>query len=930
MHATNPEDLQRPHGLLIYYDPRLFLPSQEALGGVGIPFVRWFGTDSSSHRPDLRVGGKYRLGKKIGSGSFGDIYLGINIISGEEVAIELESVKARHPQLTTSIWFGAGCDDLDPFLEGPFNVCNRKFSLKSVLLLADQLEWEGGYFRKTTLKEFGPAHRDFTVLHDNGIHNVAVDFCGCHLHGQTRHDRQLLQMRWFPSTNNRPQTCATFTCLDKFHALTLHSKCTPYDYYEALEYLTDGSGLNKPLNRYRPWLRMQRQYRHLLLLKRRGRGHAESGAAGTAIGELAIRCPVCPRPGVNLPDDWADAPPEDQGLYTQFFAIDACFSLKRRLISNDIRDPPLGSGFAYMVEWEPYRQHILNITDEKEMSNCSEFAALDYAKYQILEGVCGDRRRRRAFARATSLCNRRALETSNEASALATWTTSSRLSYDTSTNTSASSSHMTSRVNGLWSLKIACASCRSMFGSCYVANSSSSRCQKCTSKGTFCRVKSVTRWLFCSARGKQTARASSGFGRQSRASQAVRSCPVLAPDRTNSTTIGSFGIGESSLAWRSRCDAKQNNAKLELERQEDAFTSFCIEQSEHVPRWLAMVYDFEADESKPNPYAPATTDGLTEAQVRAQLDEQDQLDAANGVLPLHEVTPTEFISFGLDDEEEQRRLVVQAELKKAKQKTGDKIRLKPGRRKFKTSYDRWRELQATYMPSASLHFSGLNLPADTLLENTPLLLPSALTPETRDGPGCKAGLVEIESRLRHAQCKTSLVRLRAQLHIKKQLLIYKKNHSRHQGANTRSRALIARNEAKVKGFADCYQAARAALCRIEENVVWPVLKAADIRCMEDTDDLTKREAQRRRQQERRARQLAQLLELGVITREQMDEGLGSDDEDDSEENTKEKQPGEGESRRQISWIWTSAATTGSEQHLQEGSFYYLCAFRPDH
>lgn len=48
---------------------------------------------------DLRVGGKYRIGKKIGSGSFGDIYLGVNIISGEEVAIKLESCKAKHPQL---------------------------------------------------------------------------------------------------------------------------------------------------------------------------------------------------------------------------------------------------------------------------------------------------------------------------------------------------------------------------------------------------------------------------------------------------------------------------------------------------------------------------------------------------------------------------------------------------------------------------------------------------------------------------------------------------------------------------------------------------------------------------------------------------------------------------------------------------------------
>ena len=34
---------------------------------------------------ELRVGNKYRLGRKIGSGSFGDIYLGIfNLINYEK------------------------------------------------------------------------------------------------------------------------------------------------------------------------------------------------------------------------------------------------------------------------------------------------------------------------------------------------------------------------------------------------------------------------------------------------------------------------------------------------------------------------------------------------------------------------------------------------------------------------------------------------------------------------------------------------------------------------------------------------------------------------------------------------------------------------------------------------------------------------------
>jgi len=111
---------------------------------------------------DLRVGNKYRLGRKIGSGSFGDIYLGTNITNNEEVAIKLESVKTKHPQLFYESklykvlsggvgipyvkWYGVEgdynvlvMDLLGPSLEDLFNYCNRRFSLKTVLMLADQL-----------------------------------------------------------------------------------------------------------------------------------------------------------------------------------------------------------------------------------------------------------------------------------------------------------------------------------------------------------------------------------------------------------------------------------------------------------------------------------------------------------------------------------------------------------------------------------------------------------------------------------------------------------------------------------------------------------------------------------------------------------------------------------------------------------------------
>jgi casein kinase 1 len=112
---------------------------------------------------DVRVGGgKYKIIKKIGSGSFGEIYEGMNLETNETVAIKLENISSRHPQLIYESklikllqggpgvpavhWFGSEgnynvmvLDLLGPSLEDLFTICNRKLSLKTVLMIADQM-----------------------------------------------------------------------------------------------------------------------------------------------------------------------------------------------------------------------------------------------------------------------------------------------------------------------------------------------------------------------------------------------------------------------------------------------------------------------------------------------------------------------------------------------------------------------------------------------------------------------------------------------------------------------------------------------------------------------------------------------------------------------------------------------------------------------
>ncbi|ETO02144.1 hypothetical protein RFI_35290 [Reticulomyxa filosa] len=126
--------------------------------------------DSTKKISVLRVANeRYLLGAKVGNGSFGVLYEGKDEVTGETVAIKMEKCSTSYPQLpieykiysglkgSTGVpaarWYGKEgdynilvMDMLGPSLEDLFVFCNRRFSLKTICMLAIQMVNRNLYF----------------------------------------------------------------------------------------------------------------------------------------------------------------------------------------------------------------------------------------------------------------------------------------------------------------------------------------------------------------------------------------------------------------------------------------------------------------------------------------------------------------------------------------------------------------------------------------------------------------------------------------------------------------------------------------------------------------------------------------------------------------------------------------------------------------
>ncbi|TDL13861.1 hypothetical protein BD410DRAFT_734767, partial [Rickenella mellea] len=696
-------------------------------------------------------------------------------------------------------------------------------------------KWNGTFFEKITLKSMGlrvqlghsglspclsarAAPKDFTVIHTNGIHNVAVNFCGCSRSATSAGNayQQLLRRRWFPATHLQPQTCCTLECLHLFHLLTLQSKISGYDFYQSLASLTDNVGTCPPPDRRRQFMRIVREYKHLTTMKRAGRGHAPGGVAATAPGELAVLCAACPHPGVNLPDNWQDQPPEKQFLYTLSLSMDANFRLKNKMVSTVTHDQPLADGMAYFVPSAPYKEHLLNYTNQEDISSCSGLAALALANTKYSKGY-------RATGVGNVVCRHQCVMR-NGIGDLQKGERYVILELQRINVSSVTQVFISYDIACQWSVNF-----RKRWEELPDHLGDTASLIRGSGIGKFheyghgpkCRDKYSLNYLL-------------GVGRLD-GEGVERNWSWINPVAMSTKEMG-FGSRQDTLddhwgAWNFRKLKEMGPTLLrnithavpELRQQEAALKELeAVIDLKDLVEWKQMVSDWNADKSKPNPYRLPDS-GMSTADIRLALAEEEADDVHISTAAVSgDMSAAGMVSLAIEIEELQYVLVLAQEKKNT----------------IARKLSRLQEMQKIIVPAAAAHMEDAMDLDDSDPRKACLWLPSDFHTAAPQFV-YPQHVVEIETRLRHGQCRDALEQLRTQLVVKTRLLIFKAKNVRAQRPNTRARTLIASRDTRIKLITARYRRARQALKSLIGDGDWEKefreLRDDDVRGLHDPD-----------------------------------------------------------------------------------------------
>ncbi|KAI9437388.1 hypothetical protein BJY52DRAFT_1230141 [Lactarius psammicola] len=206
-----------------------------------------------------------------------------------------------------------------------------------------------------------------TSINCSGVFEMEVLFCACS--NAYSKDEQLLRAGLFPSTFKQIENIFTFAVLDNF-------------LINNLELLFKAAEHDKPMfpdhvpNRYKQLLRASHQWRDLKNRMQTGLGYQVEQETPQD-GSMAIFCPACPQPGINLPDDWKVKYPQDHLIQT--FIMDGNFSTEHMRYQMKEDNIALSPGMAFLANPDLYKAHLQSGAEMVQPSTCNTYKAIKQA-----------------------------------------------------------------------------------------------------------------------------------------------------------------------------------------------------------------------------------------------------------------------------------------------------------------------------------------------------------------------------------------------------------------------------------------------------------------------------------------------------------------------------------------------------------------------
>ncbi|KDR67025.1 hypothetical protein GALMADRAFT_106020 [Galerina marginata CBS 339.88] len=667
-----------------------------------------------------------------------------------------------------------------------------------------------------------------------GLHEIALDFCNCE-HRQPQFI-QLLRFGWFPATVGFPHTASTLRLLKFFQMLSFESKASAYEFYQTLSRLTDNTGTKIPRDRYRTLLRIIREYRHIKMLKRAGRGHSVGGAAGTTQGECAVICPACPHPGINLPNGWEKAPENMRFLYTLFLAIDANFRLKRKMVSSHASDPSLSHGWSYFVEENDFKDFLAEYGPiiVQAPSTCSNhnavnknngeagFAAtgagcVDDARHDMKRPCAvGDLQKGERYINMDYLfCS--TLRDNDLVEVVVSYDIACQWSINLWERFEKYPSWMHVDPNG-----------KKTFRYLVPKFHLPAHVKKCQTKYSFNYNPNVGR-----TEGEGVERGWSHIN------PVATSTREMGPGARRDTLDDHFGD------WNWVKTTKMVPEMVEHSQNHMTFSASL--PPDDVAQWAKELSDWEQDHNNENPYE-ARSKAMSQDAVRRKLaeSEEKELQAGTGFTMHENTSASQLITIGLSLEDEQYLLRREAQSLGTHTTDNQQAKLKLQSNASFRKIKSWIQIQQLYVPVLGLIRARESQKAETepKPQDIRLYLPSSM-PRTTP---CDDRLRNIEWELRKSQCIDALDDLRESLRLKSHIIIYKSKNWRGQQANTRAQKIISRNQINIEKAAYTYRLARDALARLApilEIVGWegqfPRLREDDIKTLEADSQKTRKE-----------------------------------------------------------------------------------------